>query len=65
MIRSTIEDQAKSESRNSASASRDVLIQRWLTHFGVIDPMELDLGVLMTIGELAKDGLAPPSGADA
>ena len=60
MIRSTSEDRAETQGASIASACRDSLIEEWLTHFGVIDPLELDLGVLMTIGELVKDGLSPP-----
>jgi hypothetical protein len=64
MIRSTKEDERPSEPLGSADASREVLFQKWLAHFNVIDPRELDLGVLMTIGELARDGLSPPSGPE-
>ena len=52
---------------NSVSASghlqrvRLELIDKWLSYFGVDDPLELDLGTLMSVGERVRDGIGPPN----
>ena len=51
---------ARPGSETLVGPTHDHLADKWLEHFGVADPMELDLGVLMTIGELVRDGLSPP-----
>ena len=35
------------------------LFEKWVDHFGAIDAMELDLGILTAIHEWVLEGLAP------
>ncbi len=51
--------EAAAPSTPSATPSTAADAQGWLAHLGVHSASDLDLGTLMVIWELARDGLAP------
>ena len=43
------------------AALKSELIASWLRFYAVDDPRDLDLGTLISIDELVRDGVEPPS----
>lgn len=46
---------------SNINESRDALVARWLAHFRVDYPTELDLGTLDAIRQCIENGIDPPS----